>query len=163
MAGNYAPNYYGGSGGKYPPPSHVLAGVAYGPSNNYTGTAPESEKSAIPFLVRGDDRNTSSRLIETIVSAPSDAGSVGSCSAVFAGYHDEFKTGWKVTGGTVEDLGGGLWKLKSTLTSADTLTCRPGCGYRWTHTLLDASGNIRTQQHGVTDLIDGYTVDRYSA
>lgn len=160
----YAPEYYGGEGvdSVTPPPSKVLAGVVYGPNgDDYTGTAPESEKSHLPELTRGDDRTTSATQITSIVEDPGDLGTLASCSAIFAGWHPEYQTGWKVTDGTVEDLGDGLLKLRSSLASADTIPCKPGCGYRWTHTLVDATGRIRTQKHGVTKLVDGYAVDRF--
>lgn len=147
--------------GELPPPNKVLAGVTYGPSMIYTGTAPESEKAHIPQLVRGDDYSSASTQITTLVDDPGDLGSLDSCSVIFAGYNKQHKTGWKVTGGTVEDAGNGLLRLRSSLLSADTIPCNPGCKYEWTHTLVDASGEIRTQKNGVTKLIDGYAVDRY--
>lgn len=147
--------------GSIPPPNKVLAGVVYGPNETYTGTAPESEKAHIPQLVRGDDYSSVSTQITTLVADPGDLGSLDSCSVIFAGYNKQHKTGWKVTSGTVEDVGGGLLRLKSSLVSADLISCKPGCRYEWTHTLVDASGEIRTQKNGVTKLIDGYAVDRY--
>jgi len=155
-------SFGGGGSGNFPPPSKVLAGVQYGPTGTgYTGTAPESEEGPIPKLVRGDDYSSASTQITTLVADPGDLGSLGSCSAIFAGYNNQHKTGWKVTGGTVEDAGDGLLRLRSSLLSADTIPCKPGCKYEWTHTLVDASGEIRTQKNGVTKLIDGYAVDRY--
>lgn len=160
----YAPEYYdgtGGVGGFLPAPNKVLAGVVYGPDDAYTGTAPESEKAHIPQLVRGDDYSSASTHITTLVADPGDLGSLASCSAIFAGYNKQHKTGWKVTNGTVEDAGNGLLRLRSSLVSANLIPCKPGCKYEWTHTLVDASGEIRTQKNGVTKLIDGYAVARY--
>lgn len=146
----------------FPNPKYVLDGIEYGPDGtDYTGTAPECKKGILPFLIRGDDYVSESTYIETIITAPSDAGTAAECSAVFAGYNPDFQTGWKVTGGSVVNLGGGLWKLRSSLPGTATLACKPGRGYLWTHTLLDASGEIRTQKDGVTTLIDGFAVDRY--
>jgi len=130
-------------------------------TGNATTTAPVTLSGTIPFLVRGDDYMSESTAIKTTVSAPGDAGSAASCSAVFAGYSEAHKTGWKITGGTVTDLGGGQWELKSFMPSSATIPCKPGCKYEWTHTLVDASGEIRTQKNGVTKLIDGYAVARY--
>lgn len=145
-----------------PPPSKVLAGVEYGPNgDDYTGTAPQSERATIPYLVRGDDYPLGSDETTSIIAALSDAGAVGSCSCIFAGWSDKHQTGWKVTGGTVTDLGAGLWKMQNALVSADTLDCKPDCEYRWTHTLVDASGRLRTQVKGVTKLVDGYAVSRF--
>jgi len=155
-------SFGGGASGSFPPPSKVLAGVQYGPTGTgYTGTAPESRRTHIPEIVRGDDYTSSSTQIETIISDPGDLGTLASCSAVFAGYSKKHKTGWKVTGGTVVDLGGGLLKLISNMPGSATVGCKPDCEYEWTHTLVDASGEVRTQKSGVTRLIDGYTVDRF--
>ena len=152
---------FGGGSEDVPPPNKVLAGVVYGTSGSFVGTAPESEEGPIPKLVRGDDYSSTSTQITTLVADPGDLGSLASCSAIFAGYNKQHKTGWKVTNGTVEDAGNGLLRLRSSLLSADTIPCKPGCKYEWTHTLVDASGEIRTQKNGVTKLIDGYAVDRY--
>lgn len=147
--------------GTVPPPEKVLAGVVYGPDDELTGTAPESIKALIPVLIRGDDYSTATTQITSLVADPGDLGSLGSCSAVFAGYNKEHGTGWRVAGGTVEDVGAGVLRLRSSLASADTIACKPGCRYEWTHTLVDAAGKIRTQKNGITKLIDGYAVDRY--
>lgn len=147
--------------GDVPPPNKVLDGVVYGPDNTLTGTAPESEKSHLPELIRGDDYSSTSTQITSLVADPGDLGLLASCSAIFAGYNEQHGTGWRVTGGTVEDVGAGVLRLRSSLLSADTIQCKPGCNYKWTHTLVDASGEIRTQKHGVTKLVDGYAVARY--
>lgn len=147
--------------GDVPPPNKVLAGVVYGPDNTLIGTAPESEKSHIPELFRGDDYSSASTQITTLVADPGDLGSLASCSAIFAGYNEQHKTGWKVTDGTVEDVGAGILRLRSSLPSSATVPCKPGCNYKWTHTLVDASGEIRTQKHGITKMVDGYAVARY--
>jgi len=159
----YASEYYGGgSDPTYPPPSKVLAGVPFGPNgDDYTGTAPESEKAPIPSLVRGDDYLSDSALIRTIISDPGDLGSLASCSAIFAGFCVETQTGWQVTDGVVADLGGGLLELQSTLPGLATIPCKPNDRYKWSHTLVDASGEIRTQKTGVTKLVDGYAVERF--
>lgn len=163
LASSYA-EYYGASGqnDKFPQPNKVLAGVKYGPNeDDYTGTAPESEKAPIPFLVRGDARLADSELIKTIISDPGDLGSLSSCSVIFAGYNADHKTGWQVTDGTVVDLGGGLLELRSSLPASATIPCKPDCRYEWTHTLVDATGSLRTKKTGVTKLVDGYAVDRF--
>lgn len=146
----------------YPTPSKVLAGVPYGPNgDDYTGTAPESQKSHFPEIVRGDDYISASTQFTTLVADPGDLGSLALCSAMFAGFSELHGTGWKVTDGTVENAGNGLLRLRSSLPGSATTACKPGCNYKWTHTLVDASGEIRTQKHGVTRLIDGYAVDRF--
>lgn len=161
----FSATYFGGLQtveiGDLPPPNKVLDGVVYGPGGIYVGTAPESEESHFPKIVRGDDYASTSTHFTTLVADPGDLGSLVSCSVIFAGYNAKHKTGWKVINGTVEDAGNGLLRLRSTLLSADTIPCKPGCKYEWTHTLVDASGEIRTQKNGVTKLIDGYAVDRY--
>lgn len=163
VASTYAEYYGGESEGTYPQPSKVLAGVAYGPNGgDFTGTAPESEKSHFPEIIRGDDYPSASTPFLSLVADPGDLGSLASCSAIFAGYCAEHGTGWQVTDGTVEDAGGGLVRLRSSLPSSATLACKPSDRYKWTHTLVDANGKIRTQKHGVTKLIDGYAVERYS-
>lgn len=162
VASTYAEYYGGSTDGKFPPPNKVLSGVRYGPNeDDYTGTAPESEKSHFPEVVRGDDYPAASTPFLSLVADPGDLGSLASCSAIFAAYNADNETGWRVTNGTVENAGGGLLRLRSSLPSSATIPCKPDCSYKWTHTLIDASGQIRTQKSGVTRLVDGYAVDRF--
>jgi len=155
-------NVWGGRGiGRVPPPHKVLAGVRYGPSSAYTGTAPEAIRAVLPVLVRGDDYITELTQIKMIVADPGDLGALDQYLVVFAGYNIRHKTGWRVTDGVAVDLDHGLLELRSPLPSAATLACKPGCEYEWTHTLIDSEGRVRTQKYGVTRLIDGYAVERF--
>lgn len=126
-------------------------------------SSPINSAGEIEVIVRGMDYTPSEEQFKTTITAPADAGSVGSCSATFGLYHPVLGVGFTKTGGTVEDLGGGQWQLQSGFDSADTLSLPPANNYEWTHTLVDANGKIRLKSYGTTKVIDHYAVARYSS
>jgi hypothetical protein len=124
-------------------------------------TAPNTTDGNVKTIVRGDDYTPVSRLIRHAIPALTDAGAVGACTTKFAAWNAQLGLGWEATG-TVEDIGGGLWQLKTGWASAATLPCKPNVRYEYTHTLFDSLGRVRTQRNGSTLLIDGYAVPRFT-